>query len=271
MSYFTNKQIFYVNSADRLTGTDTDFSFYLNVDVTQEFDRVVVLSASIPKSYYLVQLGTNTFQLQENTSIVTITVTPGNYTRQSMATTIKNLLNANSPHSYTYNVSFNNINTTYDQGTYTFSVTGNGAVQPAFIFTTGLYEPLGFNKNSTYTFSGNSLVSPNVTNLSTETTLFIHSNICQNKEGNDILQEIYTSGDASFSYVNFLNPTPQEHSRVMGGNKSNIYSFSLTDENGNVISTNGVNINFTIMIYKENDIDSLIKGAIKYFTLMSEK
>ncbi len=138
------------------------------------------------------------------------------------------------------------------------------------IFTSSLYEQLGFNSNSTNNFVGSSLTSNNVTNLSTETTLFIHSDICQNKEGNNVLQEIYTSGESTFSYVNFQNPTPQEYAKPMIGNKSNVYNFSLTDENGVVIETNGININFTMMIYKENDIFSLIKGAIKYFTLINE-
>jgi len=53
--------------------------------------------------------------------------------------------------------------------------------------------------------------------------------------------------------------------------KSNVYHFYLTDEIGNIIHTNGININFTIMVYKSNDIDSMIKGAIKYLTLMMSK
>lgn len=269
MSYFTNKQIFYVNSRNRINSNDSDtsFSYQLNIDSDAEFDRVVILSASIPKSYYLIQSGQNTFKLKEGSSEVTIYMTPGNYTRQSLSRTVKSLLNTNSPNNYVYDVAFNNINTTPDDGKYYFTVSNNSGVQPSFIFESYIAEQLGFQKYNTYNFSSNSLVSIGVCNLIRETTLYLRSNICQNKEGDNVLQEIYANGETSYSYINFYNPNPIEYSKTMIEHKSNIYYFLLTDEDGQNINTNGININFTIMVYKKNNIYDLIKGAIKYFTL----
>ena len=264
--YFTDKQIFYVNSKNRITGTDSSFTYAFNVDPVPGFDKVVMLSCSIPKSYYLVQTGSNTFTLQEGTSTATITIPQGNYSRASLAITLKAALNSSSPNSYNYNVTIPNTLTTVDLGYYTFTVSGN-TYQPSFIFTSNLYEQLGFNINSTNTFTSNTLTSTNVCNLSNETTLFIHSDICQNKEGNDIFQEIYSSGDASFAFINWHNPNPKEYAKPLTNSNSKMFNFTLTDENAIQINLNGVNINFTIMFFKSNDIDSLIKGAIKYFTI----
>lgn len=272
MQYYTDKQIFYVNSNDRVSGTHSDFTYTFNIDKNIEFDRVSVLSASIPKSFYLIQDGQNTLTLNENGVNILLTMPTGNYTRSSLATVFKNLLNESSILAYNYNITYSNISTSYDKGGYIFTasnVTGN---QPEFIFGEHLAEQFGFLKNTTYSFVGSYLRSPYVCNLANETTLYIHSDICQNKEGNNVLQEIYSSGDATFSYVNFINPIPMEYSRdFAGANTSNSFRFFLTNENGEIVDTNGINMNFTIMIYKKNNISDLIKGAIKYFTLINEK
>ena len=272
-TYFTGKKfIYYVNSAKRLNASDSNSNFsykFLNLQ-DGEFDSVVVLSASIPKSFYLFQNGQNTFQLEENTTTVTITIPQGNYNRNSLATTVKNLLNTNSPNGWTYNITYPNINTTVDEGYYYFTVTGNSS-QPSLIFGSYCYEQLGFNINSTNTFVGGSLNSVNVCNLSVETTLFIHSNVSQNYNSDNTLQEIYSNGEPSFSYLNFINPCPHEYSKPFENNSSQIFNFTLTDEYGNIINTNGVNINFTIMFYKKNVLDDMLKGYIKMKVLENTK
>jgi len=269
MDYILKKEVFYVNSNNRLSGSHSNFKFKIDLDVNAEYDSVAVLSASVPKSYYLVSSNNNSFVLKEGNDTVTIILPSGNYTRSSICSTVQNLLNNNSPNGYNYSVSFQNINTGYDDGKLTFDVTGNGSTQPQFIFTTQLHEQLGFEPNSTNTFINNSLKSVDVINLTKETTLFIRSDIAHNSEqmGHNILQEIFTTGDASFSHATFINYNPRENSKPIANNQSNIYEFILTDENGREIDTNGININFTILVYKKNDLYSLIKSAIKYFTI----
>jgi len=270
-SYFVgNKFIYYVNSANRTNSNDTDsnFSYYFQNLQAHNFDSVVLLSASIPKSFYLIQNGLNTFTLQEGVSEVLITVPQGNYNRNSLMSVVKSLLNSNSPNKWTYNITYPNINLSADPGYYYFTVSGNSS-QPSFIFSTSMFEPLGFNKNTTYTFVSNSLNSVNVCNLSTETTLFVHSDISQNSNGDNTLQEIYSNGESSYSFINYLNVAPLEYSKPLNNNNSNVFRFTLTDENGNIINTNGININFTILVYKTNNIDDLIKGYIKMRTIMS--
>ena len=57
----TEKRIFYINSRDRLAGTDANFSYSLAIQNNEIFDHAVVLQMEIPKSYYLVQTDYNTF------------------------------------------------------------------------------------------------------------------------------------------------------------------------------------------------------------------
>ena len=269
MNYFTTKQIFYINSNNRVNQSDThsSFSYQLNIDPNQNFDKVVVLSAAIPKSYYLIQSVGNTFTLTEGTSTATIIIPPGNYSRNGLALVLKSVLNASSPNGYVYTITFSNISSTVDTGKYLFGVSGNGSTQPSFTFGITIAEQLGFEENNTYNFSSNSLTSVYVCNLVNENTLFIHSNICQNTEGNSILQEIYASGEPSYTYIKFTNYTPQEYSKPMTDSRSNLFTFNLTNEDGILIDTNGININFTLMVYKRNNIFDLLKEAIKYFTM----
>jgi hypothetical protein len=271
MNYFTDKQIFYINSRNRTDPNDTHshFSVQLNIDPNIDFDRIILLSASIPKSFYLIQEGQNTFNLQEDEDIATITIPIGNYTRSSLASIVKGLSNSSSPNLFTYNISFRNINSTYDDGKFLFTVSNNSGIQPRFIFNNFIAEQLGFRKNHSYDFVDNTLKSINVCNLVKESTIYLLSDICQGNEGSSVLQEIYTSGDASFSYINFNNYTPIEHSKPIARNKTNVYRFAIVNEDNIPIETNGININLTIMIYKNNNIFDLIKRAIKYFTLTS--
>jgi hypothetical protein len=270
MNYISQKQIFYINSYNRQTGDTSEFTVSLDIDNDVEWDFVTVLDASIPKSYYCIQAGLNSFTLVEDAVDYTITIPAGNYTRTSLCNVLIGLLNATT--AWVYTITYSNIGITGDTGQLTFGVTGNDS-QPQFIFTASSpYEQLGFDSNTTYNFSGNSLVSPNVINLAQEATLFISSDICQNKTDN-ILCNIITPQDSSFSFIVYTNTSVYEYSKVYTGSKSNIYSFRLQDENGNKINLNGLNMVFTLMLYKVNKIDQLLKGYIKMRTLMiqSEK
>jgi hypothetical protein len=262
-NYFLKNQLFYIDSNNRLSGSNTNFSYQIDISRNSEFDKVVLLDCSIPKTYYLVESGYNTFQLTEGTSTVTITLPFGNYSRTSLKNVLKTQLNANSPNSYVYTITNQNISNTQDTGQYTFTVSGNGSVQPIFTFTTSIYELLGFNANSTNQFISNNLVSTNVANLQPENTLFIRSDICQNYNDN-ILQNIISAQNANYSFIVFNNPNPKEYSKNFNSGSSNVFFFQITDENGTVLNTNGLNVVMTIMVYQLNRIDELLKAYVHY-------
>ena len=126
--YIASKQIFYVDSAQRIvsdTSTTSNFSYKFDIDPNSNFDMVVVLDLSIPTSYYLVQSGQNTFILEELGVPTIITVSVGNYSRSSFGNTITTLLNSNSPNSWTYSILKSNSITGPETGRFHYTVSGN--------------------------------------------------------------------------------------------------------------------------------------------------
>ena len=51
-SYFSST-LYYVNSSNRLSGNDSDFTYYFKIPPESKDDKVCVLQMSIPKSYIL--------------------------------------------------------------------------------------------------------------------------------------------------------------------------------------------------------------------------
>lgn len=264
-----SKKTFYIDSNNRVTGTSSDFTVTLNIEPGDEFTHAVVLQAMIPKSYYLIQSGSNTFTVQEVVSR-TITIPPGNYNRRSLQSVLVNLLNATAPVGWVYAISYPNTASSADTGKFTYTVTGN-SLQPSFVFTTGLHEQLGFNRNSTNTFVADTLTSVNVIKLVREDALYLHSDIVQNKEGNNILQCIFASSDnPPNSNVTYRAIDVEANSKPMVTSTGNVYRFYLTDENDQAIDLNGLNFIISLMLYKQSRLSSLLTGAIKYFTLTSQ-
>ena len=268
MSYFNENQRFTINSRNRIEGTNSNFTFSLDIDPNVIYDRVVLLDASIPKSYYTVQDGFNTFSLQEGTPTRTITMPPGNYTRISFANELTTALNSGGV-GWTYTITYQNIGITVDSGHYFFAVSGNSSVQPSFIFTNSLYEQMGFDINSTNNFVGNALESSNVINMNPEQTLFIKSDICQNRNTNT-LDDIITSTSSSFSQINYVNLQPQETAKIYNGNGKNVFQFILVNEDDIEMDLQGQNMILSIMVFKSNDINKMLKNFLKYLTMKLE-
>jgi hypothetical protein len=183
-----------------------------------------------------------------------------------LKTILQTLLNDNSPNLYQYTISYENISNTQDTGKLTFSVSGNSGNQPQFSFVDGMYEQLGFESNTTYNFNSDSLTSVNIINLNPEATLFIRSNICQNSQDN-ILQNIITPLNSSFSYIVFENKCPKEYSKIFNVNGSNVFEFTITNEAGEIIDFNGLNVVFTLMLYKRDRTSELHSDFIKMKTM----
>jgi hypothetical protein len=259
MSLIEAKHIVYINSENRVSGTDSNFTYNLNVTST-EYDHICALQISVPKSYYLVQSPFNTFTLNEDGDTVEITLDPGNYTRQSLKTILTNVLNQESPNGWTYAVTYP-TSSEAETGKLIFTVTGNTGLQPQFIFTTNLYKVLGFDDNSTNVFVGDELESTNVINLQRESTLFIHSNIVANPTDN-ILQEIYSNDTSEFSPISYQCLNVEASSKPLSNIPSSA-NFYLTDEAGTPINLNGQNMLITLMLYKKESMTKLLKNVLK--------
>lgn len=264
MALIQEKQIFYINSENRVSGTYSDFKHTLDIAPNTNFDTAVILNMSIPKSYYLVQNNYNTFTLDEINLTATITVPAGNYTRTSFKTTLQNLLTSNSPNGWSYTVSFP-PSTSVDTGKYTYSVSGNGGVQPKFILDTNsatLFGPMGFDSHSTNVFNADTLISTNVINLQAETALFLHSDLIGNNK-DDILQEVYGVDDLNFSNIVYSCTELEAYSKPLASKAGNIARFYITNENNVLMDLNGQNVVFTLMLYKKDNIYNILKNMIK--------
>lgn len=262
MSYYTSQQTFYINSRNRDSGTDSDFKYSFEIPQDNKFTHCAILQCIIPKSYYLVQEGYNTFILSENGDQITITVPIGNYNRSLFRTTIQGLLNISTLHGYTYTVT-QPTSTVPDTGKYIFTVTGNMGVQPIFIFTNNnLNEQFGFDEISQNQFIGDVLESVNVVKFQIEDAIFIHSDICSNVNDN-VLQAVFLSNNVDYGEVFFQNPDVQSYSKKMVHNTSRSFHFWITDEDGIPIYLNGQNVVFSLMMYARENIFRLIEDYIK--------
>jgi len=258
--FYDEKEVYYIFSKDRLSGDATNFTYRILLPENTEFDYAGVLAASIPKTYYLIDEYNDEFTLVEETDHINIKLDHGNYTLTAFTNALITTLNQHSTHSWSYVVippMSNIVNT----GKIVYTVSGNGGSQPSFIFTESLYKQMGFNVG-TYTFDNNKLMSENVINLQLLSRLYIHSDMCSNKN-NDILQEVY-SNTQDFSNITYQATAIEGYSKRFVTNKNNVYRFVLTDDSGDNINLNGGEWSFTLMCYKKNTTLPLINHFIKY-------
>jgi hypothetical protein len=269
MTTIGSSRIYYIDSENRLSGEHSNFSYNIEIPETEHYDRVCVLSMVIPLSYYLVRMNYNFFTLQENLSTVVIIVPIGNYSAVSFLTTVTALLNTNSPNGYVYTIALNNSYTGVNTGKFNYTVSGNGGIQPSFIFATRICQQMGFMENSTNTFTGNALVSTNVLDFVPTSTLFIHSNIVQ--DSSSVLQELYSNNTVPYSNHVYNCNNVDMYSKILRSDKDNIFNFSLEDEQGANINLNGHSILITLLLYKKDDFTDVFKKYIKYNIMKSDQ
>jgi len=266
----TDHYFVYINSRERAHGTDENFTYNIQFPDGKDYKYVVVLNVLIPKSYYLIQLGPaeNIFQLDENGTTVTVTVPIGSYLLNAFRTTIASLLTAASPNSLTYTLTYPAL-TGADTGKWTYTQ-NNGAIQSTIITNAHLFEPLGFLSESTNRFTGTTLVSSCVIKLQSEDRLLIHSNIANNPGQDDILISINSTTSINYSSIAWDNPAPEYYSHLLSSVHNNTYSFSLTDENSELIQLNGLNMNMTLMFYNIDPIFDQMRAFMKYIAKFIE-
>lgn len=257
---------YYINAQNRLSGTPSSFTYKIDIPKAGgiTYERVVLMQANIPSSYYIVSATGNTFILKEGNTSVTITVPESNYNSESFATVVKELMNAFSPHQYTYDIIFPDSFSTGNSGKYTFTSTGDDS---ALVMINELYEQFGFQGNGTYPFVSRKLISNAVVKFVPEDTIYIHSDIVENEQ-QAILQDLYNHNSNTFSNLVFICPDPIAYSKVLRTNESNVFHFSLTNEHNKELQLNGLCPAFTIMLFSLDqsivEFTEIFKNYIKY-------
>ena len=218
MNFAKHRQLFYIDSGKRLSGTSSAFSYKLDISQNDKFDHCTVLQASIPFTYYLIEDGFNTFQLQETgEDVVTVTIPEGNYNMNSFVQIVGPLLTTasglGSTYTLTYPASFTATNTAF----ITITITGGTASNSQLIFasTNTINEQFGFDSGSTQTFSTDTLISSNTVNFLTNRSLLIHADIIDGGATN-ILQEIYSNNSqVNGSILNTRNNARKERKHTI--------------------------------------------------------
>ncbi|EGG24698.1 hypothetical protein DFA_02942 [Cavenderia fasciculata] len=254
----THKKIFYINSHNRISGTNSKFKYNIIYYPQDRFDRVALLQATIPKSFYTVGRGLNTFELIEDDQSTIISIPVGNYSRKSLQDTLEKQLNALSPNNVKYAIGWPTSQQP-NTGKYIFTCASTRDIQPIFSFTNQLFRHLGFNKDSTNKFNNNILESTNVINLQSDNVLFIHSDLCSNGD-DDILQEVYSAaGNADFSNIHWQNYDVESYSKQLVSNTKTSFTIYLTDQDGNEVNLNG-----TYRIYRIKKMEQAISNQFDY-------
>jgi len=261
MSLFHKNEVYIsvVDSSQRVSGTSSNFTINLNLpSFVQDYDRVALNQISIPRSWYDVETGVNTFQFKEGAggTLKTITVTPGMYNCLTLASAVATLLTTNSQNGYTYTVTYPNSAVTVNDNLFTFT-SSNTTTVFYLIFTTAMYQQLGFASNTTYTSTSGVLKSVNSISISYINRLFLVSNAC-NTSYNSYLQEILIAGQyPSTAFVFWENLNYDVNSKEFTNPQNNCWDFAIYDRYGNIINLHGLELVLSLIFYKKNKTDEL--------------
>jgi hypothetical protein len=281
----SNPVVLNFNSKDRVSGRNSNFQS-APVDLgNNTFDSVALVQCSIPKSFYNMPSGYNTFRLTEfdgvSSSSVTITIPPGNYTRINLQSVLSTVLTNASPDGLTYNVTYP-PSTSADTFHYTINVNASDIYTISLtFFENSPFRQLGFDVG-TYTFSEVSLVlqqleSVNAINLAYILRAFIKSNIVSNAT-DGILEELLQFGSfPSSSVMSFQQVSFDLNSRVFNPDNKNSWTFALVDSFSNEIDLNNVPWAFSLVLWQRNATheihkkDLLITNEERLFKIQQEQ
>lgn len=269
MDIIQSKQIYYIDSSQRISGDSSNFSIPLDIPEQENFTHIVVMECIIPISYYLVNKINNTFILKEhNVPDVTIAVQAGNYNVNSFCVILQGLLNLYSLSGWKYSCSYNAGLTDNFDGLISINVTENNGFQPSIVFpkNSTVIEQFGLgdinNYDQTFQFTNNLLKSTNVCNFVNEPVIIVHSNISDNGS-TDVLQAVYQANNYQLASIEYQATEALLHAKKLRQPKTKVASFSLTDVNNNPINLNGQNWTMSICIFKREIFSDWVKSFLK--------
>ena len=259
-------QTYYINSFDRISGDHTNFTCK-KLDLTNmSFTHCCVKQVSIPKVFPNIPSNYNTFILIEQGVPRTIALEVGYYNKNTMIAELPVLLNQASAlngNNWIYTITYRSA-LAVQNFKYTFSVSGNGGLQPSFSFTQDqIYLQLGFDVG-THTFVASSLVSDNIINFNPTSKLYIKSDLVSSSN-ESILQEVLQVDTIGFgSSIFYQNQGNLDlESKLLIGNQKDTFNIQLENENGQYVDLQGQDWSFSIILYVRQDTNELIRDDLK--------
>lgn len=244
-----------VDSKNRISGKTSNFVIQTGIVQTDAVcDRIALKQITIPKSWYDVPNGLNTFKLKVGASESVMSIPYGNYTIVTLDTAIKKMFTDAS-----LNISF-----VYSPLLNKFQCNNNTGAVIQFEFERGMAHVMGFEKGSkfaTNSYGPGAFETPNCIFLSTVTKLYLQTSMC---DTSDFLQEIIVCplypGAAMIFYE---NGNYDVNSRTYTGAMHTSHNFRLLDSYGQVVDLNGIDLTFTLVIYKRNNVAELQSEDIR--------
>jgi len=250
-----------VDSSQRISGTDTDFLFSIDIPQTSNFDHIVLNQFSCPRSFYDIEAPYNTFILKENSTNITCTITEGIYNVYSLILQMQTVLNANTTLGLTYSVTYPNAATSPNTNKFTFSVTTGLSCTISLTFPYMFYQ-FGFVENVSNSFTsisgGYSLTSVNSIQVTGMNRLFLCTDMCGLSD-NNLLHEILCVGQfPSCSFIFYENLNPHLTNKVFTNRENTAFRFQLFDKNNRIVNLRGLPLIFSFTLFKKSRTDELL-------------
>ena len=176
-----DKKLLFVSSSERDSGTIADFYLSLPSHLvtcrSHQRLRMILNDLVLPYTWFNVQETNRTFEVVENGTAFTVTLTKGSYNALQLRDhliVVLNAASAGSGQSYTYAVTFNDIDTKYS-----FSIDAPVVALGANSITCAgpSHKLLGFAKAAVNTFVGSSLTSSHSISTIFTDALLLHSDL----------------------------------------------------------------------------------------------
>lgn len=239
-----------IDSSDRIDPSNTPAGRCVipvpDIETSTPYNRIVLLGAIIPKSWYLIQDENSTFTLTEGVTSYTVTLETGNYSLTSLATALQNALNTVGSWTYT-------VTPVISRGHLLFAVSGNTS-QPVLTFGSVLARIFGFEGSLSATFSANQLESSTVCSLQKTQSIIIKTSLVS-EDG--ILGQLF-SGIQDLGILSYVCPSPIEYSRKLLSVQRTIDILLLDAIEQTEVNLNGGNFQFQLGYYVDVIFPTLI-------------
>jgi len=272
-------QVVFINSKQRVSGTPYDFYVTFNDGLLKAdkntFMKITLAEATINRSWYSIQEGTNTFILRGNSDVV-IEFPIAYYNALDVRATLQQIL----PSGWLVS---------YERKTnkFTFTRPVDGVASYKFIFSNQLSEVLGFEESEepTMTLASPLVVSTNPIRVNAENAVFIHSNLPRGKMSSIDNHNIVNNNFKESTVFAKIPINVQPFDNIVYEMNAPVFSYTLntdvhsvrfwiTDENENVLKL-PYDFSMTLMIehmlIQKDDPLKNIEDYIKLMVLSNDK
>ena len=231
-------------------------SFKQTIKIPANHDRIALVSACIPKSFYLVQAGYNTFQLDSSNIVVPI----GNYTMNEFLEIVNGIV---APAWFGFSRLTGKM-TLYDQVHTTLS----------FPEHSSMLNIMGFqHKQLSYQIIDGMITSTRVCCFEPISSVYICSDLISDPCGKyaNMLYPIFIQGVGEFEFVVFQNPSVQDCAKTLALPKSDsdtlnsiTCSWFLLDEHGRSLELNSIDWTIIIKTWQHEPIYKLFRNFVNF-------